>query len=112
MENSNLLELYYSLKEEYEEVVRKITEFELLKEGLKELKTGETYINFGGMLFVKVKILDVDNILVNVGNNIFIEKSREDIIQILEDHIKNLENLKKELESQIEEIKEKMKNME
>lgn len=112
MENSNLLELYYSLKEEYEEVVRKITEFELLKEGLKELKTGETYINFGGMLFVKVKILDVDNILVNVGNNIFIEKGREDIIKILEDHIKNLENLKKELESQIEEIKEKMKNME
>ncbi|HIP89967.1 MAG TPA: prefoldin subunit alpha [Candidatus Nanopusillus sp.] len=111
MEKSELLELYYSLKEEYEGVIKKIAEFELLKEGLKELKTGETYINFGGMLFLKAKILDVNNILVNIGNNIFIEKSRDDIIKILEDNIKNLENLKKDLESQIEEIKEKIKNL-
>ena len=111
MEKSELIELYYSLKGEYEEILRKITEFELLKEGLKELKTGETYINFGGMLFVKANILDADNILVNIGDNIFIEKNREEIIKILEANIKSLENIKKELESQLDEIKEKIKNL-
>ena len=109
MESSELLELYYALREEYEEIVRRIAEYEILKDGLKDLKEGETYVNLGGFIFVKVDVKDTNKILVNVGDQTFVEKSKEDVINTLSKAIEELEKAKRELEVQLDEIKEKIR---
>jgi len=109
MEKSELLELYYQLKDEYTNVIQKIAEYQLLKDNLNELKKQEnTYIHFGGSIFVKGKILDDERLLVNIGDNIFVEKTKEEVIKILEDTIKELEKIKVELEKEIDNIKSKL----
>jgi len=110
MESSEVLELYYSLKEEYEEIVKKIVEYEMLRDGLKEIQGGETYINIGGLIFTRVEIKNPDKVMVNVGNNIFIEKSREEVIETLSKAIEELEKVKTDIEQQLDQIREKIKN--
>jgi len=113
MEKSELLELYYQLKEEYANIIQKIAEYQLIKESLKELKKQEnTYIHFGGSIFVKGSILDDEKLLVNIGDNIFVEKNKEEVIKILESTIKELEKIKEELEKEIENIKSKLQAFE
>jgi len=87
-----------SLLEEYNIVNSKIAELKLIKRLLSEIKVEEeNYINIGGMILAKAKILE-DKFLVNIGNRIFIEKSREEIINILDQNISQLEKRKEEIE--------------
>jgi len=87
-----------SLLEEYNIINSKIAELKLIKKLLSEIKVGEeNYINIGGMILAKAKILE-DRFLVNIGNRIFIEKSREEIINILDQNISQLEKRKEEIE--------------
>ena len=109
MESSEIVELYYALREEYDQIVRKIVEYEMLKEGLKELKEGETYINIGGLIFARAEIKNINKVLVNVGNNVFIEKSREEVINTLSKIIRDLEKAKEEIEQQLDQIRNKIK---
>jgi len=90
-----------SLLEEYSAINNKIAELKLIKRLLDEIKIEEeNYINIGGMILAKAKILE-DKFLVNVGNKIFIEKSREEIISILDQNISQLEKQKEEIEKAI-----------
>jgi len=87
-----------SLLEEYSIINNKIAELKLIKKLLSEIKVEEeNYINIGGMILAKAKILE-DKFLVNIGNRIFIEKSREEIINILDQNISQLEKRKEEIE--------------
>ncbi len=106
-EFQELYEYYRVLKANYEELIKNLMELELLKrfiEELKEIKDGSGYVNLGGGVFIKAKILDTENLLVNVGNNIYIEKKREEVLNILNQQINQLENQKKELEKELEEV--------
>jgi len=87
-----------NLLEEYSIINNKIAELKLIKRLLSEINIGEeNYINIGGMILAKAKILE-DKFLVNIGNRIFIEKRKEEIINILDQNISQLEKRKEEIE--------------
>ena len=111
MDKEELLEVYEQLKAQYDLIIQKIAEYELIKESIKDVKgEKDTYVNIGGMIFVKADIKEVDELLVNVGDNVFIKKSREDVIKTIEDSIRNSKTLKEDIEKQLEEIKNKLKS--
>ncbi len=106
-EFQELYEYYRTLRANYEELIRNIMELEMLKRFIEELGKLDKYdgfVNLGGGIFIKAKILDANNLLVNVGNNIYIEKNKEEVIKILEEQINSLENQKRELEKELEEV--------
>lgn len=81
-----------ALLEEYNILITKISEINAIKKFLEEFTAqSENYINIGGFIFAKAKILDDKNFLVNIGENIFIEKSKEEILKIIEENKKKLE---------------------
>jgi len=87
-----------ALLEEYNLISNKIAELKLIKRLLNEIKIEEeNYINIGGMILAKAKILD-DKFLVNVGSRVFIEKKKEEIINIIDQNILQLEKRKEEIE--------------
>jgi prefoldin alpha subunit len=103
MKNSDeLLEFLYS---QLEAIQSKILEYELIKSFINELKKQEdTYINLGGLIFVKGSIKDDQNLLINVGRNIFIEKSKEDVLKLIDDIINKLNRDLNEIKAKINEI--------
>jgi len=87
-----------NLLEEYNLIVNKVAELKLIKRLLDEIKIQEDiYINIGGMILAKAKILE-DKFLVNVGSKVFIEKKREEIVNIIDQNISKLEKRKEEIE--------------
>jgi prefoldin alpha subunit len=103
MENSDeLLEFLYS---QLEAIQNKILEYELIKSFINELKKQEdTYINLGGLIFVRGSIKDDQNLLINVGRNIFIEKSKDEVLKLIDDIINKLNQDLKEIRTKINEI--------
>lgn len=90
------------LKKEYEIIVQRLIEYTLIKNLLTEIKKQEeTYIHIGGMIFAKGKILDDQNFLVNIGENVYIEKSRDELLNIISNIISQLERRKKEIEEEL-----------
>ncbi|MEM1684227.1 MAG: hypothetical protein QW038_00110 [Nanopusillaceae archaeon] len=88
-----------ALLEEYNFLLNKIAEINLIRKILEDFSAqDESYINIGNLIFAKAKIIDDKKFLVNVGEKIFIEKSKEDIIRILEENKKKLEYRIKEIE--------------
>ena len=103
MENSDeLLEFLYS---QLDAIQNKILEYELIKGFINELKKqDDTYINLGGLIFVRGSIKDDQNLLINIGRNIFIEKSRDDVLKLIDDIINKLNQDLKEIRTKINEI--------
>ncbi len=88
-----------ALLEEYNAIVSKIAELRAIRKMLDEIVIqDENFINLGGMIFARVKLLDDKKFLVNIGNRIFIEKSKEEIIRIIDSNINQLEKKRLELE--------------
>ena len=103
MENSDeLLEFLYS---QLDAIQNKILEYELIKGFINELKKqDDTYINLGGLIFVRGSIKDDQNLLINIGRNIFIEKSKNDVLKLIDDIINKLNQDLKEIRTKINEI--------
>ncbi len=101
-ESEELLEYLYQQKEEIE---KRILEYSLIKQYIIDLKKqDQTYINIGSYIFVKGSILDDSNLLINVGRNIFIEKSKQDVLKIVEDIINKLNQEREDINKKILEI--------
>jgi prefoldin alpha subunit len=103
MENSDeLLDFLYS---QLEDIQNKILEYELIKTFINELKKQEdTYINLGGLIFVRGSIKDDQNLLINIGRNIFIEKSKNEVLKLIDDIINKLNQDLNEIKAKINEI--------
>ncbi|MEM1896045.1 MAG: prefoldin subunit alpha [Nanopusillaceae archaeon] len=88
------------LLEEYNFLLNKLAEINLIKKILEDFSAQEeSYINIGNFIFAKAKIIDDKRFLVNIGEKIFIEKDKEEIIRILEENKKKLEERIKEIEN-------------
>jgi len=103
MENSDeLLDFLYS---QLEDIQNKILEYELIKTFINELKKQEdTYINLGGLIFVRGSIKDDQNLLINIGRNIFTEKSKDEVLKLIDDIINKLNQDLNEIKAKINEI--------
>ncbi|MFP3289677.1 MAG: prefoldin subunit alpha [Candidatus Nanopusillus acidilobi] len=103
MENSDeLLDFLYS---QLEDIQNKILEYELIKTFINELKKQEdTYINLGGLIFVRGSIKDDQNLLINIGRNIFTEKSKDEVLKLIDNIINKLNQDLNEIKAKINEI--------
>ncbi|MFP3256933.1 MAG: prefoldin subunit alpha [Candidatus Nanopusillus acidilobi] len=103
MENSDeILDFLYS---QLEAIQNKILEYELIKTFINELKKQEdTYINLGGLIFVRGSIKDDQNLLINIGRNIFTEKSKDEVLKLIDDIINKLNQDLNEIKAKINEI--------
>lgn len=92
IDKSIILEEYYSL-------LNKLAEINAIKNLLEEFTIqDENYVNIGGFIFAKIKILDDQKFLVNIGENILIEKSKEEILKILEENKRKIEERLSQIE--------------
>ena len=74
---------------------RKI-ELLLIKDSLEDLKEGkEIYVPLGAGVYIKSTIKGMKKLLVNVGGNIFLEKTPEEIKEMINKQIEEIDKLLK-----------------
>jgi prefoldin alpha subunit len=95
------------LNQKRQTLENQMNEFEALKESLKDIKNSKKdspmHSPLGSGVFIKSEIKDTDNVLVNIGSNIVIERTIEDSTKLVEEQIKELDKMLKQLEKEMEE---------
>lgn len=101
------------LQQQIEAIERGIVDLNSLNFGLDELtgSTGkEIFAAVGKGIFLKAKVIS-EKLNVDVGNGNFVQKSIPETKQLIEEQIKKLEGIRKELEHNLEEIGEELTKM-
>lgn len=101
------------IQQQIESVERGIIDLTTLNFGLDELvgsKDKEIFAPMGRGIFVKAKLLS-EELNVDIGQGNFIQKSIPETKELIEEQIKKLEQVKKELEHSLEEFGEELTNM-
>jgi prefoldin alpha subunit len=84
-----------------------ITELENLSLDLSTLRdqdNSKTFSPLGGGIYVETEIKKSDSVLLNVGSNILVKKSREDAQRLVKQQIKQLKNIKTQLEAELNKL--------
>lgn len=95
-----------ALQEQLQAVEEAITQTNLLSVGMQELKNAkdkEILAGIGKGIFVKANITS-EELIVDVGNKNYVKKSVADTKQLIEEQHTKLENVKADLEKNLEEI--------
>jgi prefoldin alpha subunit len=77
-------------------------------EALKALaaeKEGIILVPIGGGTTLRARIMDPDNVLVNIGADVVIRRKNEEAIGFIEDRIKELETLEKRVSGSLEQVR-------
>ncbi len=87
-------------------IQNQINEFSGLMENLdnikKSKKDSSMYAAIGSGVFVKAELKETNNVLVNIGSNVVIERSNEDSKKLVDNQLKELSNLSKKIDKEIE----------
>jgi len=93
--------------QEIEILSRQIAEIEMVIKILEEIENlkapFDCWINVFGGIFLRGKIEDNKRILINVGQNVFLEKDIDEVIQGLKEQKEEMEKYLKNLEQQLKE---------
>lgn len=84
--------------------IESIAAIETLK-GLLSQKESVALVPIGGGTTVRAKIMDADNILVNIGADVVIRRTNKEAVEYLEDHVKELEAVEKKIAESLDQIK-------
>tara|TARA_Y100000310_G_scaffold344870_1_gene460141 strand:- start:4999 stop:5448 length:450 start_codon:yes stop_codon:yes gene_type:complete len=107
MELQMLEQSLNQLNQKKQTLENQMNEFEALKENLKDIKNSKKdspmYSPLGSGVFIKSEIKDTDNVMVNVGSNVVIERTIEDSKGLVGEQIKELDKMLKQLEKEIKE---------
>lgn len=92
------------IEEQIQLVNQQIQEFEGLKSSLEKFENGQEMLaGLGKGVYFKCKTED-DKLLVNIGENVVLRKTRKETAKIIDKQILNLEKFKENLLNQIEKI--------
>ncbi len=93
-----------------------LTELGLVEASLDQFKEinkdNEALVPIGGGSFVKAKIIDNENIIVNIGSNIAVKKTLPDARDALKKRIKELEDVKAEHMQRLQDILNRIRELE
>ena len=98
------------LQQQLEAVEQAILEISSLNFGLDELagsKEKEVFAPVGKGIFAKTRLISED-LIVDVGGKNFVKKSIPETKELIQNQIKKLEEIKKELEENIEKLGEEL----
>ena len=101
------------LQQQIEAIEKGILDLNSLNFGLDELVNGtgkEIFASVGKGIFVKGKLIS-EELNVDVGNGNFVKKSIPETKQLIEEQIKKLEGIRKELEHNLEDLGEELTRM-
>jgi len=93
------------LEEELKGIGQQINELALLKEDIKKIKESkedEMLSGLGKGIFIKTKMLERE-FVVNVGSNILLKKSPAQVLELIEEQVKQLSEMKTKVVDEIEE---------
>lgn len=104
-------ELYYELKELEEQIQKihakientdeqivEINTNKIILEKFKELKKGdEMRVPLTSGVYIKAELKDVSKVLINVGANVTLEKTPDEVIEILDSQLLEIANYREKL---------------
>ncbi len=94
--------LIEALQGEIEKLNMSFSQISTTINGLRELrKRDEILTSIGSGVYMYSKVTYIDTFLLNVGANIYVEKSREETIKYLEKQLKNISDLAQRYRQQI-----------
>ena len=104
------------ISQQLEGVDSSILEIEYLKNSLDELKLvkkdSEILAPMSNGIFVKASIHNVDKLLVNVGNNVVVEKSIEETKVLLDEQAKEMMTMRETLIGQMQKLEDRLMELE
>ena len=107
MEFQMLEQSINQLHQKKQNLENQMNEFEALKESLKDIKNSKKdspmYSPLGSGVFIKSEIKDTENVMVNIGSNIIVERTIEESKNLIGEQIKELGKMLMTLEKEIEE---------
>jgi prefoldin alpha subunit len=71
---------------------------------IQENADGAVLLPIGGGAYLRVKVLDAGNVLVNIGADVSVERATADAVEYLEDRITELEALAKKVAGSVEQL--------
>jgi prefoldin alpha subunit len=80
-------------------------------EDLKSAKPDTALVPLGSGNFVHGKVTDSDNIIVGIGANIAARRTKEQAIELIDERIRNVEQISETLAAQAQSIFTKMRNL-
>lgn len=87
---------YQVIGQQIEGLKHQLQELENVKESLRQLKEdekGEILVPFGGGVFVKVKVLNKNEVILNSGAEIAVEKDVDSVLELVDKQIKQLQEI-------------------
>jgi prefoldin alpha subunit len=100
------------ISEQLEKIDSSIMEIEYLKNSLGELKTFKEGVDVlapvGNGIFAKAKLQENDRLLLNVGNNIVVEKSVSETQKLLSDRVAEIAEVREKMVLQLQKIEERL----
>lgn len=96
------------MQEQMEKFEQQIAEIQTIAEQLDELKNAkvgsETLVPIANGIFVKGKLLETDDVVVNVGAGVAVKKSVEDTKKLLHEQAAEIQNYKMQVAAQLEQM--------
>ena len=93
-------------------VVNTLQELKNAKTALENLdsipKESETLIPLGGGVFINAKLASIENVVLNLGANVMVNKDRKEAIKVIESQIDQLEDAKAKLDDAVKQIEARM----
>jgi len=77
-------------------------------QGLNESSDGTVLLQVGGGASVRAKVIDPDNVLINIGSDVIVERPGKDAVEFLKDRITELEASEKKVAETLDKLRAQM----
>jgi len=100
--------------QQLESLKHQLMELDGVKESLSQLKKdekGEILVPFGGGVFVKAKVENRNQVILNSGSSIAVEKDIDSVLELVEKQIKQLQEIEAQMNEEFLNISQQMDMM-
>ena len=109
-------EHFNKLSSHYKEYENKIVDIAAIKESIDDIKKqevgSEILVPLANGIFIKAKLSEKDNFLVNVGSDVVVRKDSEQAKILLDEQAKEINTYKENIYQQMINISEQIRNVE
>src|SRR3989344_332378 len=104
-----MLQQQLDLMQKYsEELDEKTAEFQKTKSSIEEMSTikdgSEMFVPIAQGIFAQVKLLDIQNLVVNVGSNTMVSKTIPQIVELIGKQIDEVSSIKEKIDANAEKL--------
>jgi prefoldin alpha subunit len=100
--------------QQLESLKHQLMELDGVKESLSQLKKdekGEILVPFGGGVFVRAKVENRNQVILNSGSSIAVEKDIDSVLELVEKQIKQLQEIEAQMNEEFLNISQQMDMM-